>query len=453
MADASPLMPSPAPVAVQEAFDRYHAELVGELTAICGSAGAAEAAVDEAFRRAAALPDFAEIGRPLDWLRVTARNQVVRRSFRRDDLDGSRGLPAAASFERPSLSGSLSRAARAHRRHMARRVGLGAAGTVLAFVALFAATSVSPWAPTSALPTTSPTPSRVRSSPPLIPTHAIPSPSTSAPEPWPPVTPQAVVGHPDARQAYVVTSPQVASRRAIVWQRCRPGSGSSPTCDQENAALAVEVVDGKGHRLTHLLQSEQVVRPAFAGNFAIIAAWAGDDYALISPTMKEPQPFEVKTGARPRPGQQFSTCASGPCLVDLHGTVHALDLPGDVQWDSNTTKGWVGTQHLDNSSGSARVFIQQDDETFATVDVTVKSPSEDGALPYAANGQDGSVAVWFSSQSGFAQVAVSTDRGRSWTIHWANPADGWSASSYTSLPVAGPPGMTVTALKKRPPGR
>jgi hypothetical protein len=213
------------------------------------------------------------------------------------------------------------------------------------------------------------------------------------------------------------------------------------------------VVDDEGHRLTHLLQSEQVVRPGFAGNFAIIAAWEGDDYALISPTMKEPQPFAVKTGARPRPGQRFSTCASGPCLVDLHGTVHILDLPRDVQWDTNTTKGWVGTQELDSSTGSARIFIQQDDETFATVDVTARSPSQDSALPFGANGQDGTVAIWLSSQWGFAQVAVSTDRGRSWTIHWANPADGWGPSSYASLPVASPPGMTVKALRKWSPGR
>jgi hypothetical protein len=54
MADTTSLGPTPGALAVREAFDRFYDGLVAELTEVCGSAGAAEAAVDEAFRRASA---------------------------------------------------------------------------------------------------------------------------------------------------------------------------------------------------------------------------------------------------------------------------------------------------------------------------------------------------------------------------------------------------------------
>jgi len=173
----------------------------------------------------------------------------------------------------------------------------------------------------------------------------------------------------------------------------------------------------------------------------------------VSPTMRNPKPFEVRTGGRARPGQRFSECASGPCLVDLHGTVTLLDLPTDVQWDTNTASGWVGTQVFEILPGSVRVFIQQDDETFATVDVAIKVPTQEGDAPYASTWPDGTVAIWTSTQSGFAQLALSSDRGRTWTVRWADPAQGWNPSSRSTMPIVAKPGITISALRKWSPNR
>ena len=452
MTDTSPPTstptPTPASAAVQEAYDRFYVELVGELSAVCGSSGAAEAAVDEAFRRAAGMPDFAEIGRVQDWLRVTARNQVVRRPFRRDDLDGGAGAPAPARFERPSLAGSLSRARRAHRAALVRRTGVYAAGAVVAVAAVFAATAISPWAPPSAQPAASSTPSPTRSSPPLIPTTDPASTPTPTAEPWPPTSPAGVIGHPYGRKAYVVESPQAANHRAVVWERCHGATDAlTRTCDTGEFARAAEVVDGTGHRQTLMLEEGALVRPAFDGNFAITTS-GSDAVQLVSPTMKAPRKLAVRTGGRPTPGQRFMECASGPCLVDLHGTVTLLDLPGGAQWDTNTTSGWVGFQGVDAAAGSARVFIQQRDQTFATVDVTMNVPTQEGEMPFASAWPDGSVALVASTASGFAQVAVSTDRGRTWQVRWATPFESPDPATWRTLPVAGKPGLTISALRK-----
>src|SRR6476620_109027 len=72
-----------------------------------------------------------------------------------------------------------------------------------------------------------------------------------------------------------------------------------------------------------MLEDGALVRPAFDGNFAITMS-GSDAFLLVSPTMKAPRPFVVRTGARPTPGQRFIQCSSGPCLVHLHGTVTLL---------------------------------------------------------------------------------------------------------------------------------
>jgi hypothetical protein len=378
----------------------------------------------------------------------------VRRAFRSDDLDGSDIGPAAARFERPTLAASLERAGRAHRAGLARRVGLGAAGAVLAVIGgvamiALAQSEVSTRSPASAAASvTSAASTYSASAPSATPTSPL---LTPGPEPWPPNADQ-VVGHPAARAAYVVQSPQAADRRATVWERCRPAEPNQyPKCDGDNIARAVEVVDGKGHRLVHLLEFDAVVRPAFGGTFAILPSWGSDGHVLVSPTMTEPKPFAVETGVRPRRGQVFTQCSAGPCLVDLHGTVRLLDLPdADRGWNSDTSSGWVGVQSVE-SSGATRVFIQQADGAFATVDVRVTVPAGEGDLPGASSWPDGRVAIWSSTQSGFSQVAVSADRGRSWTVRWGNRDGVDDSSSFASMPVAAHPDLVISPLKAWPP--
>ncbi|CAN7542497.1 hypothetical protein LJR027_003672 [Terrabacter sp. LjRoot27] len=461
MAGTTPARPTSESLALREAFDRHYADLVAELTALSGSTGTAEAAVDEAFRRAAAMPDFAEVGRAHDWLRVTARNQVVRRSFRHDDLDGLPATPAAAHFERPSLAGSLARARRAHRADLVRRAALGAAGTALAVTAVVAVAGLSPWSNSSApAGTAASSPGAVASSgwtgtwssPPLIPTTDAPVPSPSVSQPWPP-GPEQVVGHPAATKAYVVQSPQAADRRATVWERCRPAEPNQyPACEGDDIARAVEVVDGRGHRIVRRLGDQEVVRPAFDGTFAVLPAWGSDGHALLSPTMTEPKPFEVEPGVRPRPGQVFTQCGSGPCLVDLHGTVRLLDLPAaaDIGWDQQTSSGWLGVQTVE-ATGATRVFIQQADGTFSTVDVRLTVPRGEGDSPNATSWPGGRVAIWASTRSGFSQVAVSSDRGRSWTVRWGSPDSVGDPASFGSAPLATSPGLAISQLRRWPP--
>src|SRR5690606_11602465 len=127
------------------AFHAHYAGLVEELTDLCGSPVAAEVGVDEAFLRAASNPDFEQIGRQREWLLVVARNHVMRKPFRRDDLD-----PASASalprFERPTIDAALKRARRGHRRHRKVTAAAAAAAVLtIAGAAVMTAPTIADW--------------------------------------------------------------------------------------------------------------------------------------------------------------------------------------------------------------------------------------------------------------------------------------------------------------------
>lgn len=202
MTDETPFTTTPASAAVSEAFEAHYADLVEELTPVLGNEAIATQAVDEAFRRAAALPDFEEYGRPREWLHVMARNHVVRKPFRREDLDDATWERSSGGFERPTLAASLERARAARRRERVRVLGLGAAAVAVGVALAVAVPQLAPRASTTSAPVAAPSSSAPRSSPPLIP--STPASSTTA-EAWPP-TVEGIIGHPSSTVAYTVVS-------------------------------------------------------------------------------------------------------------------------------------------------------------------------------------------------------------------------------------------------------
>jgi hypothetical protein len=448
MTDETPLTTTAASAAVREAFEAHYADLVEELTPVCGNEAIATQAVDEAFRRAAALPDFAEYGRPREWLAVMARNHVVRKPFRREDLEDSSWERSFGSFERPTLAASLERARAARRKELARAAGLGAAAVALGVALAVAVPQLVPSAASTSPPAAAPSSPR-SSSPPLIPSITTPRSSATA-EVWPP-TVEGVIGHPSSAVAYTVVSSDKPSHKATVWKRCRyQGSLDSQSCEMpENRLLAVEVVDGKGHRITHLLGEELAVRPAAKGAFAIVPLWGGSSFQLISPTM-DPKPFTTAAPVKPKPGQMFRQCDAGPCIVDLRGIVTPLDLPVDgslmPEWNYDTTDGWLGWTTGGNTSTT--VYIQQPDGSFGSVDMTLQPPSESTPVFFSGHHvSDGAVIIAAGNDVGFGQLAVSTDRGRTWQVRWSAASPFEPAIGWRSLPVVRNPALTISRLQ------
>jgi hypothetical protein len=449
MTDETPLTTTAASAAVREAFEAHYADLVEELTPVGGNEAIATQAVDEAFRRAAALPDFAEYGRPREWLAVMARNHLVRKPFRREDLEDSSWERSFGGFERPTLAASLERARAARRKELVRGAGLGAAavavGVALAVAVPQLVSTASPTSPPAAAPSSS-----SRSSPPLIHSATTPRSSPST-EDWPPPI-EGVIGHPSSTIAYTVVSSDTPSHKATVWQRCRyQQSSDSQSCEMpENRLHAVEVVDGMGHRTTQLLGQELIVRPAAKGAFAIVPMWGGSSFELISPTM-EAKPFTIAAPVKPAAGQVFIECDEGPCLVDLRGVVTPLDLPveavGRVQWHWDTSQGWIGW--TDGEVMGTTVYIQQSDGSFGSVAMTVPLASVSSQVFFNGRpGRGGAVVVSAGNNDGFAQVAVSTDRGRTWQIRWAGTSPYEPGSiDWRTLPVSRNPAISIGRLK------
>ena len=447
MTNETPLTTTPASAAVQEAFEAHYADLVEELTPVLGNESIATQAVDEAFRQAAALSDFEEYGRPHEWLLVMARNHVVRKPFRRHDLEDETWERSSGGFERPTLSASLDRARAARRREQARVIGWGTAAVAVGVALAVSVPQLVPWASTTSAPV-APSSSASKSSPPLIPSTTSSTPATEA---WPP-TVAAIIGHPSSAVAYTVVSSDTPGTKATVWQRCRyRTAGDSELCEMgENSALAVEVVDSAGHRMARLLEAEHLVRPAPKGAFAIVPMWGGDHFELISATSAKP--FTLAAPVKPRPGQLFRECDAGPCILDLRGTVTPIDLPssgpGSVYWQSDTSSGWLGW--TDGAMGSTTVYVQQSDGSFGSVEISLRPPSLSKDM--YVNGSissDGAVMITAGNQLGFAQVAVSTDRGRTWQVRWANagpfaPGD----IDWRSLPIAKGPAISISALQR-----
>jgi hypothetical protein len=431
---------------VREAFEAHYADLVEELTPVCGNEGIATQAVDEAFRRAAALPDFAEYGRPREWLAVMARNHLVRRPFRREDLEDSSWERSFGGFERPTLGASLERARAARRKEQARAIGLGAAAVAVGVALAVAVPQLVPTASPTSPPAAAPSSSK-SSSPPLIPSST----TSTAAEVWPP-TVEGVIGHPTSTIAYTVISSDTPSHKATVWQRCRyqQPSDSQPCEMPENRLRAVEVVDGKGHRTTQLLGEELIVRPAAKGAFAIVPMWGGSSFELISPTMAA-KPFTIAAPVKPERGQIFRECDGGPCIVDLRGIVTPLDLPvgsfGRVQWHWDTADGWLGWVEGDGTSTT--VYLQQRDGSFGSVEMTAQTPSVSSPVFFAGHHvSDGAVVIAAGNEAGFGQMAVSTDRGRTWQVRWsgANPYEPGSID-WRTLPIARNPAVSIGRLQ------
>ncbi len=432
---------------MQEAFEAHYADLVEELTPTLGNESIATQAVDEAFRRAAALPDFQEYGRPREWLLVMARNHVVRKPFRRDDLDDATWERSSGGFERPTLAASLGRARAARRREQLRVIGLGAAAVAVGVALAVAVPQLVPRASATSSPVAAPSPRP--SSPPPTPSTA--SESSTTAEAWPPPV-EDIIDHPSSHIAYTVVSSDTPGNEATVWQRCRDHSGGdSESCElEENSAFAVEVVDSAGHRMTRSLAPGLVVRPATKGDFAVIPMWGGGSFELINPTTQA-KPFTIAAPAKAKAGQVFSQCSSGPCIVDLRGIVTPVNLPGQssegVQWHPDTSHGWVGW--AGNDPRSTTVYVQQSDGSFGSVEMALRPPSVSTNVFFNGTvAADGAVMMMAGTEFGFAQVAVSTDRGRTWQVRW--PSSGPfepTEIGWRSLPVAKDPAISIGPLE------
>jgi hypothetical protein len=451
------LTPTPAPLAVQDAFDSHYAGLVEELTELCGSPVAAEAGVDEAFLRAASNPEeFEQIGRQREWLLVSARNHVMRKPFRRDHLDPA-STSSLARFERPSLDAALDRARRAHRKHLMTTAAAAAtAALMIAGAVVMTAPTVAEWQSAGASAGTraasSDTSQKAEPSPSDTGARRAPRPSPAPTEEWPPPL-QAIIGHADSR-IYSIASPDTPGTRASVWTRCRRNPNpDAPWCQGENAARAVEVEDAKGRSTSHYLMEGQGVAPGFDGHF-VITGWDGD-FTLISSTMAEPQAFAVKRGATPRRGMAFTQCAATPCTVDARGTVNLIDLPSAESWHWNTSHGWIGhtvggTFNSESQGPRWTVFIQQPKGSFASVEVTTShavSHEEVWIRAFMGPGNEAVVALDGPADN---VVAISTNHGRTWQYRWALDLSETLPIEWKSWLVAQDPPFKVSSFTPVP---
>lgn len=202
--------------------------------------------------------------------------------------------------------------------------------------------------------------------------------------------------------------------------------------------------------MTRLLTPEHIVRPATKGAFAIVPMWGGSNFELISPTTTA-RPFTVAAPTKPKPRQVFRERDAGPCILDLRGTVTPVDLPeGDTsraQWHSDTSFGWLGW--TDGGMRATTVYIQQKNGSFGSVEMTVPPTSIPTDVFFGgAIAPDGAILVTAGNNSGFSQVAVSADRGRTWQVRWPITGPfGTGDVDWRSLPMARNPVISIGRLQ------
>jgi len=227
---------------VEAAFDEFYEGLITELASVCGNRASAERAVREAFRRAKARSDFAEIGWPRAWLLQAARNHLLRREFQTDSLLaddlGPAQTPSTGDVRPPSLDRALSQARRARLKRLAAVVGTVAAAIVLLTGAVLAGLH---WAAT--------TPAAAAVSAPISRHRTL--------DPWHP-TIDDVVGNRNAIVVFSLDASDDTGSRLRVWKRCAADefqAGPDHACLWGASAYAVEIRNRTGKTFTGFIPS------------------------------------------------------------------------------------------------------------------------------------------------------------------------------------------------------
>jgi hypothetical protein len=118
-----------------------------------------------------------------------------------------------------------------------------------------------------------------------------------------------------------------------------------------------------------------------------------------------------------------------------------------VQWHYDTSDGWLGWTGGDIRSTT--VYLQQSDGSFGSVEMTVQPPSDSSPAFFSGHlASGGAVIINAASDAGFGQMAVSTDRGRTWQVRWSGSGPYEPGSlDWRALPIAKDPGISIGRLQ------